>query len=235
MNSIFECTCVGHEKGWIRWISGGCFLKKMPGQNMFWQKGRVLFTFSMIHDRVMRCSITARQSVAGVIHDSIAVAVTVKTFIDTSGNAMEQTQKQRQHRLWLAVFDLGSHASLLAVGELQSLWLPWLLLWKKKGLTLCHPESADKGDSSAVSYMAIYTFPVYSKILARQRVSSETVNLQRDSGTQMKDWFGLIPSLGLNTFKVFVLSLSHVVNIQCAVWPCETGQHLAADYRWWVL
>lgn len=169
----------------------------------------------------MRCSITARQSVAGVIHDSIAVAVTVQTFIDTSVNAEEQTQKQRQHRLWLAVFDLGSHASLLAVGELQSLWLPWLLLWKKKRFNVVSSWERWQRDSSAVSYMAIYTFPVYSKILARQRVSSETVNLQWHSGSQKKDRTGLLPSLGLNTFNAFVLSLSHVVNVQCAVCPCE--------------
>lgn len=83
---------------------------------------------------VMWHGITARyfnESVAGVIQYRITVEVTVKTPIDTSVNAMQRTQKQRQHRLWLVVFDLGCQGSLLAVGELRFLRLPWLLLWKK--------------------------------------------------------------------------------------------------------
>lgn len=106
-------------------------------------------------------------------------------------------------------------------GNFPSSRLPWLLVWtKQKLLQRCVILRA----LIKVRWrtVALYIFPIYSDILARQRVGSvtpETVNLQVREGSWKKEWIGFFPSFSLNTFDMFFRSHPHGVNIQCAGWP----------------
>lgn len=129
---LFSNVTVEYKNGWIWWVCGGCFQYK--GRTCSDKNNAGPCSPFPWGNIVMWCGITARhfdESMAGVTLQHYSW-MTVRTLIDASVNAMQQTLKQRQHRPWLAVFDLGSHATLLAVRELRFLRLPWLLLWKKQ-------------------------------------------------------------------------------------------------------
>lgn len=97
---------------------------------------------------------------------------------------MHRTQKQHQHRLCLAFLDLG--ITFGSKGTSVPLATMAFAVNKTKKPQRCVILRALMKDSSAVTYMAIYIFPIYSNILARQRVGSvtpDTVNLLWHKGS----------------------------------------------------